>query len=81
MKFKDIWETFNYSQEFKTLRTNGQRAEYSRDNCYEWLRSNFQTKRDNKKVEWLFGVVKKYKDEDDYGDDIEGDCETKTDAY
>lgn len=81
LKFKDFWEAFNYSQEFKTLRTNGQRAEYSRDNCYEWLRSNFQTKRDKNKVEWLLGVMKKYKDDDDYGEDIEGDCEMKTDTY
>jgi phage/plasmid-associated DNA primase len=64
LKYKDFWEEFNSSQEFKTLRTNGQRAEYSRDNCYEWLRSNFTSKRDKNKVEWMLGVVKKYKDED-----------------
>lgn len=80
LKLKDFWDTFNYSQEFKTLRTNGQRAEYSRDNCYEWLRSNFQTKKDKNKVECMLGVVKKYKEEDnDY--ELEGYCETKTDTY
>lgn len=65
IKCKDFWEEFNSSHEFKTLRTNGQRAEYSRDKCYEWLRGNFQNKRDKNKVEWLLGVVRKYKDEDE----------------
>jgi hypothetical protein len=46
------------------LRTNGQRAEYSRDNCYIWLRTNFQTKKDAYKVEWILGVVMKYSYED-----------------
>ena len=64
LKFKDYWNTFNNSQQYKSLRTNGQRAEYSRDNCYIWLRTNFQTKRDKDRVEWILGVVKKYSYED-----------------
>jgi len=64
LKFKDYWNTFNNSQEYKSLRTNGQRAEYSRDNCYIWLRTNFQTKKDAYKVEWILGVVMKYSYED-----------------
>lgn len=82
IKIREFWEDFNNSHEFRSFRTNGQRAEYSRDNCYEWLRANFQTKKDNKNVEWLLGVVKKYKDEDDYEDNIEGDSQTiNTETY
>lgn len=65
LKFRDFWEDFNNSVEFKSLRTNGQRAEYSRDNCYEWLRNNFQSTKDKSKVDHLLGVVKKYREEDD----------------
>lgn len=64
LKFKNYWNTFNNSQQYKSLKTNGQRAEYSRDNCYDWLRTNFQTKQDKDRVEWILGVVMKYSYED-----------------
>lgn len=64
MKFKTFWEAFGNSEEFRALRTNAQRAEYSRDNCYAWLRDTFETKVDKAKVEWVRGVAVKYQAED-----------------
>lgn len=78
IKIRDFWDDFNNSHEYKSLRTNGQRAEYSRDNCYEWLRSTFQTKKDSKRQEWILGIVRKYNDEG--SDDIDDVGETKSDG-
>lgn len=69
LKMRDMWEVFECSKEYRKLTAREQR-EYSRDECYKWIESNFKVEKD-KKVMMVYGIQKKYiEDENEiYGDD------------
>lgn len=63
IKTKDLWNDFEESPEYKGLKTRREKAEYGRDEYYEWLKSNFEVIIQNK-INVIIGINKKYIDED-----------------
>lgn len=54
---KDFWKKFQFSDEYKELKTARQRQEYSRDECYKWLRNTFVVNSVKKGGEYILGVM------------------------
>ncbi len=61
---KDFWKVFQFSDEYKDLKTTRQRQEYGRDECYKWLRNTFVVNPNVKTGEFILGVMLKEDNED-----------------
>ena len=78
-RIKTFWDTFQYHQEYKELKTTRQRAEYGRDECYKWLRCNFQVKTDKKNGDYILGVIARIDLDEEEQAVLDGDNTTNED--
>lgn len=63
IKTKDLWKNFSDSAEYRGLKTRRDKAEYGRDEYYEWLKCNFNVI-EHVKGNTIIGITEKYIDED-----------------
>jgi len=85
LRIKDFWDCVAYSQDYKDLKTTRAKREYGRDECYKWLRSNFNVKPDKKNGEYIVGIIRREDVEEEGEDDVDDettneDAETETET-
>ena len=77
MKMREVWETFEGSKEFRKMTVREQR-EYNRDAFYKWIEEQGFISEDVKKVKMIFGIKRRYIEEDD--EVVGGESETVVNA-
>lgn len=65
IKMKDMWKTFEDSEDYRKLRTTREKREYGRDEYYKWCESMFKVEGNTKTGKIIKGIIRKEDDEDE----------------
>jgi phage/plasmid-associated DNA primase len=72
IKIKDMWQTFEQSDDYRKIRTSREKREYGRDEYYKWCESMFKIEGNAKTGKIIKSIILK-DDDDDIVDIVDDD--------